>query len=71
MAFIKKLKAANGTYTDSNTGEEKTNWVDVGFLNENKDGKKSIKITSIPVGEWDGWVNIFDMPEKKQQGDQF
>ena len=68
MAFIKALKAANGTYTDS-SGEEKTNWVTIGYLNDTN-GKKSLKINSFPVGgDWDGWVQIFDLD--KDRKDEF
>jgi hypothetical protein len=50
----------------SNGDKEKTQWIRVGVLLE-KDGKMRIKLDSIPIGNWDGWLNVFERQEKKEK----
>jgi len=40
--------------------EEKTAWKKVGTMFIKDDGKMSIKIDMMPVGEFDGWCQVFD-----------
>jgi len=47
----------------SNGDKEKTQWIKVGVLLE-KDGKIRIKLDTIPVAGWDGWLNVFEKKEK-------
>jgi len=62
MKRIKRLVVPNGTYTKD--GQEKTSWLNVGHILS--DGQKSkIKIDCWPVGEFDGWVQIFDVDEER------
>ena len=49
----------------SNGDKEKTQWIRVGVLLE-KDGKMRIKIDSIPIGNWDGWLNVFEKEKKEK-----
>lgn len=43
--------------------ETKTRWESVGVLIEN-DGKRSVKINLLPVGDWDGWLICSERKEK-------
>jgi len=47
----------------SNGDKEKKQWIKVGVLLE-KDGKIRIKLDTIPVAGWDGWLNVFEKKEK-------
>jgi hypothetical protein len=49
----------------SNGDKEKTQWIRVGVLLE-KDGKMRIKLDSIPIGNWDGWLNVFEKEKKEK-----
>jgi len=49
----------------SNGDKEKTQWIKVGVLLE-KDGKMRIKLDSIPIGNWDGWLNVFEKEKKEK-----
>jgi hypothetical protein len=48
-------------------GREKPNYVNVGIMLVKDDGKMSIKLNSVPVGNWDGWLNIFEKKEQSQK----
>jgi len=62
MKRIKRLVVPNGTYTKD--GQEKTSWLNVGHILS--DGQKSkIKIDCWLGGEFDGWVQIFDVDEER------
>lgn len=45
---------------------EKTQWIRVGVLIE-KDGKMRIKLDTVPVAGWDGWLGVFEKAEKKEK----
>ena len=49
----------------SNGDKEKTQQIKVGVLLE-KDGKMRIKLDSIPIGNWDGWLNVFGKEKKEK-----
>jgi len=49
----------------SNGDKEKKQWIKVGVLLE-KDGKMRIKLDSIPIGNWDGWLNVFEKEKKEK-----
>jgi hypothetical protein len=46
----------------------KTRWENVGVLIEN-DGKRSVKINVLPVGDWDGWLTVVERKEKPGQNE--
>lgn len=59
------LKVAGGTYEKD--GQEKTRWLTIGGLLT--DGEKTkIKLDTIPVGEFDGWVQCFPVEENPSYG---
>ena len=50
-------------------GEQKTRWTNIGVLmTGERDGKRRtvIKLNVVPVGDWDGFINVF--PIEKKQG---
>lgn len=60
MKRIKRLVVPSGTYVKD--GEEKTSWLNIGHILS--DGQKTkIKFDCLPVGEFDGWVQVFDVDE--------
>jgi len=58
------MKVYDIVYGQSNENKEKTQWLKVGVLIEKEDGKMRIKLDAIPVGNWDGWLNVFEKKEK-------
>ena len=48
--------------------DRKTRWENVGVLIEN-DGKRSVKLNVLPVGNWDGWLTVVERKEKSCQTD--
>jgi hypothetical protein len=34
---------------------------------EKGDGKKSVKLTTLPVGSWDGWLVVAERKERDEQ----
>lgn len=42
---------------------EKVRWLKVGAVFE-KDGRLSMKLDSIPAGEWNGWLSLFEPKPK-------
>jgi hypothetical protein len=49
--------------------ESKVYWDSVGVLIEN-DGKRSIKLNTVPVGNWDGWLTAKERQEKSASDSQ-
>ncbi len=39
--------------------DKKTRWENIGVLIDN-DGKRSVKINVLPVGDWDGWLTVVE-----------
>ena len=68
MKVIKKLMVASGEYTDKQTGETKTNWLKIGVLQSDGNDKFKVKLDSIPVGNFSGWIECFDI-EPRQGGE--
>lgn len=63
MKRIKRLVVPNGTYQKD--GQEKTSWLNIGHILS--DGQKTkIKLDSMPVGEFDGWVQVFDVDDENR-----
>ena len=51
------------------TASKKTRWTNIGVLmTGERDGKRRtvIKLNVVPVGDWDGFINVF--PIEKKQG---
>jgi len=46
-------------------GEQKTSWSRHGILIIDGD-KVSLRIDSVPAGEWNGWLNCFEKEEVQQ-----
>ena len=46
--------------------DSKTRWENVGVIIENE-GKRSVKINVLPVGNWDGWLTVVERKEKAAQ----
>ncbi len=44
----------------------KTRWENIGVLIEN-DGKRSMKLNVLPVGDWDGWLTVVERKERSGQ----
>jgi len=47
-------------------GKDKPRYQNVGIFMIKDDGKKSIKLNAIPVGNWNGWLSIFPKREKTE-----
>ena len=62
MKKIKNLVVAQGKYMSD--GQEKTRWLTIGSMFKKDDGNITLKLDSVPVGEFDGWVNVFDLPDR-------
>lgn len=61
------LKYKARTYTDEN-GKEKGVWVTVGTLFCTPHGSHmSVKLDTVPVGEFNGWLSVFEREDKKQE----
>jgi hypothetical protein len=61
MKRVKRLVVPSGTYQKD--GQEKTSWLNIGHILT--DGQKTkIKLDCYPVGEFDGWVQVFDVEER-------
>ncbi|GAB4487407.1 MAG: hypothetical protein OHK006_16460 [Thermodesulfovibrionales bacterium] len=43
----------------------KARWERVGVMTEKEDGKKSIKLDLLPVGQWDGWLIVSEKKERE------
>lgn len=57
------LKYKARTYKDEN-GKEKGVWVQVGTLFSSPHGSNlTIKLDTIPVGEWNGWLSVYKREE--------
>jgi hypothetical protein len=48
--------------------EGKTRWENVGVLIENE-GKRSVKLNVLPVGDWDGWLTVVERKDKPVQAE--
>lgn len=46
-------------------GQERTRWQKCGVAFE-RDGKLRVKLDSIPIAGWDGWLNLFEPKDKPE-----
>lgn len=61
------LKYKARTYTDKD-GKEKGVWVQVGTLFATPHGSNmTIKLDTVPVGEWSGYLSVFKREDFEQQ----
>jgi hypothetical protein len=67
MKRYKKLVAVTGKYTDKD-GQEKSQFTNCGTLLQKDDGSFVIKLDSLPLGEFNGWISCFDFDEERKQG---
>jgi hypothetical protein len=44
----------------------KARWSKVGILMEKEGGKRSVKLTTLPVGSWDGWLVVAERKERDE-----
>lgn len=68
MSSRMDLIAVTGEYTNAN-GEKKKRYQKVGSFFD-KDGNMSIKLDSVPVGNWDGWLSIKPPLDNTRQNPQ-
>jgi len=62
------LKYKARTYKDKETGKEKGVWVTVGTLFSTPHGSHmSVKLDTVPVGEFNGWLSVYKREESSQQ----
>ncbi len=61
MKRIKRLVVPSGTYVKD--GQEKTSWLTIGSMLKAEDGKVKLKLDAMPVCDFDGWVNVFDLDD--------
>ena len=61
MKPIKKIVAVTGKYKDRQTGQEKNQYVRAGTLFQRDDGSLCIKLDSLPLGEFNGWLNCYEL----------
>lgn len=64
------LKYKSRTYTDKD-GNEKGVWVTLGTLFSTPHGShQTIKLDTVPVGEFNGWISVFPREEPKDKNEQ-
>ena len=59
------LTATVGEYTDKETGEKKKRRVHCGVVLEDDHGNPVIKIESLPVANWSGFLSMWPAQEKR------
>ena len=63
------LVATVGKYKDRVTGEEKKRYHSVGSVFVDEEGRRSIKLDSVPVGpEWSGWLSEYPVKNDQPAG---
>ena len=70
MKKLGDLCANMGKYRDRNTGEEKNRWKNCGVLFERDDGSRVVKLETLPVGEFSGWLAVFEPKPAQNQPEQ-
>jgi hypothetical protein len=67
MRIIKNAYTKVGEYTDL-TGATKARYLNIGKLFKRDDGSISLKVDSLPVGAWEGWINFSDPLPRDDHG---
>jgi hypothetical protein len=68
MTPYRRAVAVTGTYTDRQ-GNEKKRYVNVGTLFQYDDGGLTLKLESLPVSGWNGFLNFYEIEDRKPQDD--
>ncbi len=63
MAIKYDVITKNGSYTKD--GVEKTRWLKVGVCMDTKQGGLAIKLESLPVSNFDGWLSLAEPKQKE------
>jgi hypothetical protein len=53
-------------YKEGEDKNGKARWSRVGVLIEKDDGKRSVKLDTVPVGGWDGWLVVAERKEREE-----
>jgi hypothetical protein len=53
-------------YKEGEDRSGKARWSKVGVLIEKEEGKRSIKLSAVPVGSWDGWLVVAERKEREE-----
>lgn len=67
MKHIKNGYTKVGEYID-NTGATKSRFLTISKLFKRDDGSITLKIDSLPVGAWEGWINFSDPLPRDEHG---
>ncbi len=51
--------------------EGKAQWERVGVMLVKEDGKKSMKLDVLPIGQWDGWLVVSERKAKEKVKEPF
>lgn len=51
--------------------EGKAQWERVGVMLVKEDGKKSMKLDVLPIGQWDGWLVVSERKPKEKVKEAF
>ncbi len=51
--------------------EGKAQWERVGVMLVKEDGKKSMKMDVLPIGQWDGWLVVSERKAKEKVKEPF
>ena len=68
MKYYGDLVFSTGEYEKD--GEKKKRWSKAGAVFQGDDGRLSIKFEAMPVGDWSGWMNIFEKRDESNQSKQ-
>ena len=49
-------------------GSNKSHWLNCGVLVVKEDGKMSLKLNCLPVGECTGWFGVFEKTDEPRKG---
>lgn len=61
------VKAPNGKFV-GNDGQEHTSYITCGKVFRRDDGTFALKLDSVPVGDWNGWFNLFPPEPRGNRG---
>ena len=58
--------ASTGKYQTAN-GDEKSRWMKCGVVIEGDDGRLSLKLEAVPIGEFSGWFSLFPPKDRQER----
>jgi hypothetical protein len=56
-----------GEYEDRQSGKTKKQYRTVGAVLQNDDGRLSLKLETIPVVNFNGWINFYEPRQREQK----